>query len=134
MLAVELGEEAGDDLRVLVADQLGDHARLHPLQGLDAGATGAGQDAVDDRLGPALAERTGKSPLHVLDAIDGEAGGVGLAEEVADDHFGAVARDLLEGGHARADRLDLAGIHVFHDLRGVTLAERHQEDRSTVNA
>jgi len=34
-MAVQVYQNGGNDLRVLVADELGDHGRFHQVQGID---------------------------------------------------------------------------------------------------
>ena len=52
LVEVEVHQDRGDDLRVLVAQQLGHRAGVHPLQALDARDVAALQDAVDQQVAP----------------------------------------------------------------------------------
>jgi hypothetical protein len=66
LVELQVHQDGGDDLRVLVAQQFGHRARVHPLQALDAGDVVALQDAVDQQVGLVLAQRLAQHGLHVL--------------------------------------------------------------------
>ena len=55
LVEIQVHQDGRDDLRMLVAQQLGHRAGVHPLQALDAGDVGALQDAVDQQVGLVLA-------------------------------------------------------------------------------
>ncbi|MCU0814512.1 MAG: hypothetical protein MUC32_09450, partial [Burkholderiaceae bacterium] len=66
VVELEVHEDRGDDLRVLVAQQLGHRTGVHPLQALDARDVAALQDAVEQQVGLVLAERLAQHALDVL--------------------------------------------------------------------
>ena len=69
LVEVQVHQDRGDDLRVLVAHQLGHRARLHPLQAFDAADVAALQDAVEQQVGLVLAERLACSTARTYSSL-----------------------------------------------------------------
>jgi hypothetical protein len=128
LVELEVHQDGGDDLRMLVADQVGHGGRIHPLQALDAGRVVAGHDAADQAGGAVVAERLGQHGLDgfVVDRHRRALGG--LLGEVVDHFFDALARHLLQRRHGVAELLHFLRPEVLQDLGSLVLPQRQQED------
>ncbi len=135
LVGVEVGDHDGLDLRVLVADHIGNGARLHPLEAVQATGVATEQDAVDQAVGLVLAQCLVE---HLADVGIGAHAQAGL---VADD-FDELAHHLLDLvtvhiahlGHGHTHPLYFLGPHVPQHLGRVGLAQRKQEDCRLVDA
>ncbi len=120
---------------MLVANELGYRARIHPLERLEALALAAETDAIHQRVRLLVAERVDQHLAHEFIAADTERslalqlGGEGR-EDVA--HF--IARHARELGHAAPETLHVLRTHVLEDFRRLALAERQQQYRGAFNA
>ena len=120
---------------MLVANELGDRARVHPLERLEALALAAEPDAIHQRVGFFVAERVDQHLAHEFIAADAERGlalelGGERAEHVA--HF--VTRHAGELGHGTPEALHVLGAHVLEDFRRLALTERQQQDGGAFHA
>jgi hypothetical protein len=135
LVEVEVDQDRRDDLRVLVAQQLGDRSGVHPLEALDAGDVGALQDAVEQQGGLVFAERLAQHRADVLVGVVDEAQLL-LGDRMEELQHGleALARDRLHARDRLADALHFLRRQVLQHLGGVFLAERHQQDRGILEA
>ena len=133
--AREVRENRRDDLRMLGFHDLGDRARLHPLQGIDAGRFPALEDSAEQRTGASLAERIGHDLLQVIVRADADRRLALDRDEHLTEHVGhALARHVGKAGHRKPELLHLFDVHVpQHGSRGL-LTESHQENCGTFGA
>src|SRR3569833_1177202 len=128
VIAVEIGEDDGDDLRVLEPDDLGHRARVHPLERLEALARRAGDDAIHEIARLFIAERR---HLDIADVVFDTAAERGLIahglDELAPHRLALRGGDVIDRGHREAELLHLLGREVFHDLGRGLLTHRHQQ-------
>jgi hypothetical protein len=135
LVGLEMRHHDGHDLRMLVADQVGDRARVHPLQHLHARAVAPEQDAVDDAAGLVLAEGLHQHLAHVVIGTDADRRLLVERDgEFADDGLDLLARDGTDPGHGLADLLHFLRRHVLEHLGGFDLAERKHQDRGLLDA
>ena len=74
LVGIEVRQHDGDDLRMLVAHQLGDRARVHPLERFEALALAAEADAIHEARGLVVAERIHQHLAHEFVAAHAERG------------------------------------------------------------
>ena len=133
LIRIKVGQHDGDDLRVLVAHQIGNRTGLHPLQRFEALGIAAEQDAVDQARGLVFAECAHQYATHVIVGTDAEAGlGVEFGDKAFQHFGGALARDIGQGRHRLADLLHILGTHVLEHFGGFRLTEGHQQDGSAL--
>jgi hypothetical protein len=126
---LDLREDDGDRLRVLVLEVVGEHHFVDVAELVPHRAAGRTADLFHDVVDAVLAEDLGEETLGALIAADERAGcrdRVGEVDEEALDHARV---DRPEIGHRLGDLLDLLVVHHAEDLGGVILAEREDEDR-----
>ena len=129
LVGLQVHQDRGHDLRVLVAHQFGYRSRVHPAQVVDAGHAAAGTDAVDQQRGLVLAQGTAQHAVHVGLVVGHQravvAGGLLQAVHHRVDAF---ARHRLHARDGLAQPLHLAGRQMFEDLGRLLLAQRHEQD------
>ena len=135
LVGIEIGEHDRDDLRMLVADELGHGARVHPLERFEALARGPDVDAVDDARGLVFAERIHEHLAQELVRADAD-GGLLLdhGREVREHGAHFLARHIRRAAPSPCRALHFPRAHVLEDLRGFLLAERQQQDRGALGA
>src|SRR5690606_20350197 len=130
-----VGERDRDDLRMFVTHELGNRARVHPLQCLETLARASEEDAIDDACRLVLAERADQHFAQVLIDADTERGLLFHGRrELIENLRDLLTRDVLQLRHCRADSLHVLRTHVLHHFGGLLLAERKQQDRGTLRA
>ena len=135
MVALQVHQDGGDDLRVLVAHQLGHGRRIHPLQAFDAADIVALQDAVEQQVGLVLAERALEHRAHVfVVVVDQHAAVTRHLAELVQYLVELVVADALHARDGLAHALHLLRRQVLEDLAGVFLAQRHQQDGGVLDA
>ncbi len=135
LVSIQIGDHDGLDLRVLVANDVGDGARFHPLQAVQTAGVATQQDAVDEAVGFVFAQGLSEHLANVAVGADAHAGLV--ADDV--DEFAHHLLDLLavhvahlRHGHAHA--LNLFRAHVTQHLRSIRLTQGEEQDRSLINS
>jgi hypothetical protein len=123
VVELEMHQDGGDDLGMLVANQFGDAGGVHPFQAFDARRIGARHDAADQAGGAVVAQRLGQHGFDrlVIDRYGCALGGV--LGEIVDHRFHPVARDLLERRHGMAELLDFLWPEVLEHFGGFILAQ-----------
>ncbi|MPN46343.1 hypothetical protein SDC9_193929 [bioreactor metagenome] len=131
VVVFEVDEDGGDDLRVLVLDQVGDGLCVHPLQAFDARGFAALQDARDQVGGLVVAERLGQHRADVVIGVymDGRMF-LDVLVKVVEHGLDRGPRHRLEGGHRMAELLHLARAEVLEHFGGVVLAQRDEQGRA----
>ena len=130
-----MGHHDGDDLRVLVAHQVGHGTRIHPLQRVQAGVVAPQQDAVDQAAGFFGAQRLHQHVADVVVRAHAQRGlGAQLAAELVHDPLDLLAGDVGHGRHGDADLLDFLGLHVAQHFGRVQFTQRKQQDGGALNA
>jgi len=134
LIRVEVRHHDGLDLRVFVTDHVGNGARLHPFQAVEAAGVATEQDAVDQAIGLVFAQRLGKHFAHVVVGADAEAGLVADdVDELAHDLLDLLAMDVTHLGHGHTDTLNLFRAHVAQHLRGIGGTQGQQQNRGFVD-
>jgi hypothetical protein len=129
MIMREVDEDRGDDLGVLVLDQVGDRRCVHPLQAFDAVGVAGLQDARDQVGRLVVAERLGQHRADVGVGIDVHRRRFfGRAVKLAQHLFDARARHRFERRHGVPELLHLLRPEVLEHLGGVVLAEGDEQD------
>ncbi len=137
LVALQVHQDGGDDLRVLVADQLGHRWRVHPLQAFDAGGVacrpGCGSAATTPcrRRAPWSARWRMYSSESRPTAKSAVRSGRGSRPAPPP---AARAGTLFMRRHGGAQLLHLARAEVFHHLGRLVLAEREHQDRALLYA
>ena len=130
-----MDQDGGDDLRVLVAHQIGHALAVHPLQALDTRGIARDQNPVNQRGSFVVTQCLGHDVADVFIRINAERGvALRLQQEVAQHQIQCFAGDRLHARHGGADFLHLFGFEVFHDRSGLILAQREHQYRSFFNA
>ena len=136
LVALQVHEDRRDDLRMLVADQLGDGGGVHPLQAFDAarrrrlaGCGRAGRRPCRRRApssAPSGCSRPESRPIDVCS----------LACCVNASSTSSIWSRVtpLQLRHRLADLLHFRGPRCLQHLGGFVLAQRHQQDRAVVSA
>ncbi len=128
LVGVEVRHHDRLDLRVLVADHVGDGARLHPLEAVQAAGVAAQQDAVDQAVGFVFAQGRGEHLADVAVGTDAQAGLVADdLDELAHHLFDLLTVHIAHLRHGHAHALDLFGAHVAQHLGGVGFTQRQQQ-------
>jgi hypothetical protein len=130
LVALEVDQDGGDDLRVLVADQFGHRGGVHPLQAFDAGSVLAAQDARQQHRGLVVAQRLGQHLADVFVGVEPDRRiefGLGPERGQHVDHLAVL--DRLHGGHRRAQLEHFARAEEFHHLGRFGFAQRQHQDR-----
>src|SRR5690606_22862788 len=112
-------------LRMLVTDKLGDGARVHPLQRLEALARPSEKYAIDDTRRLVLSQSIDQHLAQVL--VDTHAERRLLLDrggELIEDLHDLLSRYVLELRHRRADALNVLCPHVLEHRRRLLLAAR----------
>ncbi|MNO88654.1 hypothetical protein D3C76_801100 [compost metagenome] len=105
---------------MLVANHVGDRARLHPLQAVEAAGVAAQQDAIDQAVGLVLAQCLGEHLAHVIVGTHAQAGLVADdVDELAHHLLDLLTVHVTHLRHGHADTLDLFGPHVAQHLGSV---------------
>ena len=134
LVRVEVGDDDGLNLRVLVANHIGNGTRLHPLQAVQATGTATEQDAVDQVARLVLAQRRGE---HLADVGIGTHTEAGLVADDVDElghHLlDLLAMDIAHASHGHADALHFLRPEVTQHLRGIGFAQRKQQNRGLVD-
>src|SRR5450830_527543 len=129
LVGVEVRHHDRLDLRVLVADHVGDGARLHPFQAVEAAGVAAQQDAVDQAVGFVFAEGRGEHLADVAVGADAQAGLVADdLDELAHHLLDLLSVNVAHLRHGHAHALDLFGPHVAQHLCGVGFTQGQQQD------
>ncbi|MNO22718.1 hypothetical protein D3C76_125030 [compost metagenome] len=120
---------------MLVANHVGDRARLHPFQAVQAAGIATQQDAVDQAIGLVLAQGLGEHLADIAVGADAQAGLVADdLDELAHHLLDLLAVHVAHLRHGHANPLDLLGAHVPKHLRGIGFAQRQQQDGCLVHA
>ncbi len=135
MVALQVDQDGGDDLRVFVADELGHRLRVHPLEAFDTGGIAPAEDAVEQGSGLVVAQRLGQHAADVFVRIQTQRGGLaGFGDEGFQHFVDFLEADVAQRRHGRAELLDLFRAQVFHDFGGLILAQGEHEDGTFLNA
>jgi len=117
-----------DDLRVLVAHQVGHGTRVHPLQRVQAGGVAAEQDAVDQIAGLLAAQCLHQHVADVVVRPDTERGlGAQFAAELVHHALDLLTGDIGHRRHRDTDLLHFLGFHVAQHFGCVQFAQRQQQ-------
>ena len=125
---VQLRQDQGDRLRVLLADERGDLVRRDVPEQVEA-PRGRGRHPVEHRLRPAGAHGLLERPAGEIDPAHRDVlPGHQKRLELLEDLVLLVRRDGPELGDGLGDVLDLVIVQVFQDLRAGVLTERDHQD------
>ena len=128
MVTLQVHQNGGDDLRVLMADQLGHRGRIHPAQALDARDVAALHDAVDQHAGLVVAQRTFQHATHVGVGIMHQRALLrGLLMKTFQNLLDMVLGRVLGPGHHFAQSLYLLRCQVLEDFGCRFLAQGEQQ-------
>ena len=134
LVRVEVGDDDGLDLRVLVANHIGNGARLHPLQAVQTTGAAAKENAVDEVARLVLAQRRSEHLADIAVGADTQAGLVADdLDELTHDLLDLLAVDIAHAGHGDADALYFLRPEVAQHLRGIGLTQREQENGGLVD-
>ena len=135
VVVLEVHEDGGDDLRVFVANEVGDRRRVHPFEAFDAVGVAALQNARNQVGRFVVAERLGQDRAHVGVAVDVHRRRFGRrALEVGKDFLDLGPGHRLQAGHGVAELLDFFRPEVFEDFRCVILAQGDEQDGALLDA
>ena len=127
-IRIQVRGDDGQHLRMFLPDDLGNRARVHPLEDVQALALPAHQDAVDDAAGLVLAQGVGQ---HLADVVVGADLDVGLTiqrhHEIPDHTGDLVARGRLDLRHGGTQALHGLRIQVLEHRGGFVLAQGQQQ-------
>ena len=127
VVELQVHQDGGDDLRVLVLDQVGDGGGVHPLQAFDAGRVAALQDARDQVGGLVVAQRLGQHGAdHAF--VNGERRPLGgELLQFVEHRLDLFARHGLDLRHGVAELLDLLRPEMLQYFGGLVLAQRQEQ-------
>jgi hypothetical protein len=129
LVRIEVRHHDRLDLRVLITDHVGDGARLHPLQAVEAAGVATEQDAVDQAVGLVFAQGLGEHFAHVVVGADAQAGLVADdVDELAHHLLDLLAVHVAHLGHGHTHALNLFGPHVAQHLGRVGGTKGQQQD------
>ncbi|MNI70746.1 hypothetical protein D3C73_1265760 [compost metagenome] len=135
LVGFQVRHHDGDDLRMLVAHQVGHRTRVHPLQCIQAGGVAAQQDAVDQVAGLFAAQRLHQHVADVVVRAHAQRGlRAQLTAELVHHPFYLFAGDVGHGGHGDADLLHLLRFHVAQHFGRVQFTQRQQQDGGALHA
>ena len=132
---VQVGDDEGDGLRRLVAQEDVDLLGRRAAQELERPALDRRGQAADDLLGAVGAERALEDGARVVDAALGDVVlGEHRVDGLADDLAADLVRDLARLGDLERERLDLSVAEVAEDLAGALLADGDEQDGGLLDA
>jgi hypothetical protein len=130
LLRLHVGEDHRDDLRVLVFDHLGQHARVLQLHRLDAGKVVALVQPARETLGLFGAQRPLEHAVHVGFGADADRGfPQHRVDEFLEYPGNLQLRDIGNPRHRHRQQIDLQLRHVLHHLGGGLFADREHHHR-----
>src|SRR5471030_908480 len=134
LVRVEVRHDDRLDLWVLVTDHVGDGARFHPLQAVEATGVATQQDAVDQAVGLVFAQGLGEHFAHVVVGADAQAGLVADdVDELAHHLLDLLAVHVTHLRHGHTHTLDLFRPHVAQHLGGVGRTQGQQQNRGFID-
>ncbi len=135
LVELQVHQDRGDDLRVLVLDEVGGGGGVHPFEALDAGGVAALQDARDQVGRLVVAQRLGQHRADVVVGIDMDRRVLlRHAQEFIEDAFHLGARHRLQGSHGMADFLHLARPEMLQHFRSMVLAQGDEQRGALLEA
>ena len=124
----EVGQDDGDNLRVLEANDLGNRFRVHPLQRFQAVAAAAHQNAVDDAAG-LVAEGFFQHGTNIGIVADTQRGlRLQRVEKIIDDMLHRRPRDVIHHRHGGTNQLHFLRVHVLQNLGGNLFTQSQQQN------
>ncbi len=97
MVLVEVDQDHRDDLRMFIAQQLGNRCAVHPFQAFDTGNVAALQDAVEQDGGLFIAQRALEHGPDIFIVVGNQRALIARQFGEAVDHLvDAFARDRLQ--------------------------------------
>ncbi len=127
LIGLQIREHHGLDLRMFVADGVGDRARVHPFQTVYSHIA-TGDDAVHQAARAVLAQRLDQHVLDVALGAHAQTGlRVALVDELREHVFHALLTDALQAGHGHAHALHFLRPHLLEHFGGVFLAHAHEQ-------
>ena len=130
LLRLQIGEDDGLDLRVLVLDDAGHLAGIHPLEGVEAAGAGSQDDLIHQVAGLVLPERRHQGLAHEVFAADADVGVfLDVVDKLTMHRRHPIVTEIRHGGHGHAEPLHLLGLEVAEDLGGILLVEAQHQHR-----
>ena len=134
LIRIQIRHNDGLDLRMLVANHVGDGTRLHPLQAVQAAGAATQQDAVDQVASFVFPQSLGQ---HLADVTVGTNAKAGLVadggNELPHHAFNLLALNVAHLRHGHTDTLHFLGPQMAQHLRSIGFTKGQQEDRGLVD-
>ena len=136
LAAFKMHKNGGDNLRMLVADNIGGALRFHKVERFDAAGGFAGFENIFQQAGGTLfAQRFDQHRTQVFISVDAQCGKLFSFLLELCQHVGQLfVGDLLDVGHRRTELLHFAGAEVFEHLSRAIFANRHQQNDAFVDS
>ncbi len=133
-VAFQVHQYRGDDLRMLVGDELGHAGRFQPIERIDAVGVVGGIQYVFDQAGGAVgAQGLVEHGTYVV--VRTQRNGhelVGFLAKFFQHGIHVGPGDLLQVGHGRTHHLHFPRAQVFENFSRGVLAQGHHENRAAV--
>ena len=136
LTTLEVDQNGGDDLRMLVTDNIGGALRFHKVERLDPAGGFAGFENVLQQAGGALfAQCFNQHRAQIFIGVNAQRRELlGLLLKLGQ-HVGQLfIRDLLDARHGGTELLYFAGAEVLKHLSGAIFANRHQQNDAFVDS
>ncbi len=127
---LEVDQDGGDDLWMLVANKVGRGLRLHKVERFHAAGGFARFENVLQQAGGALfAQRPGQHRTQVFVGVQAQRRELlGIRFELTQHFSQLLMRHLTHVGHRAAQVLDLTLVQVFENFRSALFANGHHQD------
>ena len=130
LVTLEVNQNSGDDLRVLLADQIEDVLRLHKVERFDTVRPLLGiQQVFKQAGGPLLAQRLDQYAAQIVVGVDAQYRVLaGVALEFAKNSGQIFMGKSAHIHHRTTDLFDLMRIEMFEHFGGQSVAEGQHDD------
>ncbi|MGY3209749.1 hypothetical protein ACVWVS_003389 [Ewingella americana] len=126
LTAFQVHQNGGDDLRMLVADQVGRNLWLHEVEGFHAGGGFARLENIFQQAGGALfAQGFGQYRTQVLAGVNTQRGVLlGFVFKLAQHVAELLVGNLMDVGHRATDLLNFTRVEVLEHLHRAVFTQR----------